>query len=193
MDAVIMGRRLPWLRYHAIIISIRSDTQSSIINFICAASFRWAAWPSVRRLFLWNARLLLMKLLWKKPRQRQCVEAMAMVLLSKVGRSDETLWNFFAIARGFSKCGRTGGETYRSRWASEISRRHSLKSPISTSVRPWCSSFGAFSAWCPAVQSCPERMSKSLLLSSLFFFTNGYRYDRKWETHDSCRGYLVPG
>ena len=55
-----------------------------------------------------------------------------MVLLSKVGRSDETLWNFFAIARGFSKCGRTGGETYRSRWASEISRRHSLKSPNSS-------------------------------------------------------------
>ena len=91
-----MGGRQPWLRYHAIIFSIRSDTQSSI-SFMRASSFPWTAWPSIRSLFLWNARLHLMKLLRKKATQRQCVEAMATVLLSKVGVVVK-LFDFFAIA-----------------------------------------------------------------------------------------------
>ena len=40
----------------------------------------------------------------------QDVEAMAMVLLSKVGRSCATFWNFWPLREGFSKWGRTGAE-----------------------------------------------------------------------------------
>ena len=46
-----------------------------------------------------------------------------MVLLSKVGRSSETLWNFFAIARGFSKWGGQEVKLLIEGWASEISAK----------------------------------------------------------------------
>ena len=77
-----------------------SITKSSTISFAHVSSFRWAALPGLLRVFIWDVGLHLMKLLWKNAEQRECVEAMAMVLLSKVGCSCATFLEFLATARG---------------------------------------------------------------------------------------------